>query len=128
MKSRLVFHESKKRDDVIHGFMHDSKPDAILVGVSVTQGYDFKGDMCRFQILSRIPYPYPSRRVNMRKNIDPRYYDWRTALTLVQTYGRGTRSVDDRCVTYILDSRFDRFVQINRGILPQWFLEAILRR
>jgi Rad3-related DNA helicase len=128
VKRRLVFHESKKRDDVIHGFMHESDPDAIRVGVSITQGYDFKGDMCRFQILSRIPYPYPSKRVNMRKQIDPRYYDWRTALTLVQTYGRGTRSMDDRCTTYILDSRLDRFVTTNRGILPGWFLEAILRR
>jgi Rad3-related DNA helicase len=51
--------------------------------------------------------------------------DWRTCLTLVQTYGRGMRSADDYCNTYVLDDRFDRFVKVNKGQLPGWFLESI---
>lgn len=128
LRSRLFFHESRGRDKSISSFMNESNDDAILVGVSVNQGYDFKGDMCRFQIVVRMPYPYPSKRVMMRKDVDPKYYDWRTSLTLVQTYGRGTRSAEDQCVTYVLDSRFDTFVKRNSRILPGWFTEAITKR
>jgi ATP-dependent DNA helicase DinG len=124
---RFVWHGRENRDSVVRSFMDPkiSPADGVLVGVGLTEGYDFAGDLCRFQALIRIPYPYPSKRLKARSEKDPQHMDWRTCLTLVQTYGRGMRSSDDHCRTYVLDDRFDRFLNINKGQLPGWFLEAV---
>jgi ATP-dependent DNA helicase DinG len=63
--------------------------------------------------------------VNARRSIDPSWYEWRTALRLVQAYGRAVRSSDDYASTYILDSLFPSWVQRQRSRLPSWFMEAI---
>jgi Rad3-related DNA helicase len=123
---RLVFHGNRDRDTVITGFLAGKYPsDAILVAVSVTQGYDFKYDLCRFQVVVKIPYLFPSKKIEERRKFDPDYYDWRTALTLVQTIGRGNRAADDHCTTYVLDSRLDGFISRKKKMLPNWFVEAI---
>ena len=123
---RLVWHGKDDREAVVKQFLSRGKAaDAVLVGVGLTEGYDFAGDLCRFQVLIKIPYPFPSKRLKARAESDPRHMDWRTCLTLVQTYGRGMRSADDYCNTYVLDDRFDRFVKVNKGQLPGWFLESI---
>lgn len=123
---RFVWHGKNDRESVVREFMSGRcQRNAVLVGVGLTEGYDFAGDLCRFQVLIRIPYPYPSKRLKARSEVDPRHMDWRTCLTMVQTYGRGMRSADDHCRTYVLDSRFDKFVKTNVGQLPAWFREAI---
>lgn len=122
---RVLAHDKRSRESTVGWFMSGHAPeDAVLLAVGLTEGYDFKDDLCRFQVITRIPYPYPGKRLLARKEVDPQYMDWRTCLTLVQTYGRGVRSATDRCVTYVLDSRFDRFINANRRQLPDWFLEA----
>jgi Rad3-related DNA helicase len=121
---RFVFHGREDRDRVTREFMSESRHNSILVGVAMTEGYDFKNDLCRFQIIAAMPYQYPSKRVKARQEIDPQHSDWRTCLTLVQMYGRVVRSAEDYGVTCILDSRFDKFLSRNRKQLPDWFLEA----
>lgn len=124
--TRLVWHGKEDREAVVRRFLdRGNDVDAVLVGVGLTEGYDFAGDLCRFQVLIKIPYPFPSKRLKARAELDPRHMDWRTCLTLVQTYGRGMRSADDYCNTYVLDERFDKFVRANKNQLPGWFLESI---
>jgi Helicase C-terminal domain len=57
--------------------------------------------------------------------LDPAWYQWRTALTLVQATGRSVRSSSDYAITYILDADFARFIAKNRKCLPRWWLDAI---
>lgn len=125
-KKRFVWHGRDDRVSVVNKFLSggDAK-DAVLVGVGLTEGYDFRDDLCRFQLIIRLPYQYPSKRVKARSELDPRFSDWRACLTLVQTYGRGMRGAEDSCRTYILDSRFNRFLSANKKQLPAWFQEAI---
>ena len=123
--SRLMSHGSKDRGDVVQAFTGGSKPDAVLVGVYVKEGYDFKHDQCRFQIIPRLPYPYVTQRIAAREEIEGGYYQWLTMIDLIQECGRGTRSEDDMCVTYVIDSRFGDFVRKNHHITPRWFGEAI---
>ncbi len=127
---RLLFHEQFDRDDVVKKFMSDSAKDAVLVGVFLKEGFDFKYDLCRFQIIPKIPYPTPNMRMKMREEIATkqgyRYYDWKTCLSLVQTYGRGMRSEDDECVTYVIDNRLIKFLKKAEKLLPGWFLEAVI--
>jgi Rad3-related DNA helicase len=98
---RLVSHGSKDRGQVLDKFLAGGfKRDSVLLAVSVTQGYDFKYDLCRFQIIPKIPYPYPSKRIVARKEVDPEYYDWRTALARQGgATGRRTTSVRRSCST-----------------------------
>jgi Rad3-related DNA helicase len=42
----------------------------------------------------------------------------------VQAYGRSCRHRDDHGTTYLLDGQFERFLALDRALLPEWFLEA----
>jgi Rad3-related DNA helicase len=123
---RIVWYEKKTRDSIVNRFMSGWEyPDGVLLAVALTEGYDFKNDLCRFQTIVRVPYPVPGKCMKARMEKDGRFYGWRTSLTLVQTYGRGMRSKTDHCKTYVLDSRFTDFVKREKDQLPYWFLEAI---
>ena len=125
---RLLFYERETRDRVVNDFISGrAAKDAVLVAVALREGYDFKDDLCRFQIIVRVPYPVNNKRGWMQARIDKDrpFYFWRTSLSLVQTYGRGVRSASDWCQTYVLDQRFHSFVNAQRHQLPGWFLEAI---
>lgn len=125
-EKRLLDYDQETREAIVGDFVAGfSVEDAVLLAVSMTEGFDFKYDLCRFQVLVRVPYLVPTRCVEARKKLDPRFYGWRTALTLVQTYGRGMRSADDWCRTYVLDERFTDFVDREGDQLPGWFTEAI---
>jgi Rad3-related DNA helicase len=84
------------------------------------------GDLARWQVIVKVPYPYlGDPQVSTRRAIDPAWYEWRTALRLVQAYGRAVRSQDDHAVTYVLDALFSGWVRRQHERLPRWFLEAI---
>ena len=83
----------------------------------MNEGVDLPGDECRFQIIYKLPYPdLGDRQIMLRANADEDWYNYKTALSLIQTYGRGMRFEDDYCVTYFIDSRIGEFVENDRFI------------
>jgi ATP-dependent DNA helicase DinG len=117
-----------QRDEVIFQHTETMKP-TVLISPSLHTGLDLKDELSRFQIITKIPYPNKSDRwTNAKRNMDTEWYYWQTALKLVQAYGRSVRSKDDWAKTYILDSAFGYFVKRNKGILPSWFIQAIIGR
>lgn len=122
---RLMFHEPTNREETVNAFMRGLSPDAVLVGVFLREGYDFKDDLARFQVLVRLPYAWPDKRVIMRDEMEGGYYEWLCAIDLVQTYGRGVRNETDYCTTYCLDNRLRRFIKRAGHMMPEWFLDAI---
>lgn len=121
---RLMFHDSSNRDEILKEFAKGK--DKILVAVYMREGYDFKDDMARFQVIPRIPYPYPDKRTKMRDDMEKGYYNWLTLIDLIQITGRGTRNNKDHCVTYCLDNRLGSFISKTRYMIPKWFMEAIV--
>ena len=106
---------------------HGGRDESVLISPSLYQGVDLKDDLSRFQILVKVPYPDLSeRRTRVKLEKDPGWYDWQTALRLVQTYGRSVRSETDHAVTYVLDSNFTSFVGRHRELFPEYFLEALV--
>ncbi len=106
----------------VHGLTDES----VLISPSLYQGVDLKDELSRFQVLVKVPFPDLSeRRTRVKLGRDPGWYDWQTALRLVQTYGRSVRSETDHAVTYVLDSNFTSFVRSHRQMFPQYFLEAL---
>jgi Rad3-related DNA helicase len=98
----------------------------VLISPSLHTGLDLKDEQSRFQIVVKIPYPSKADRWIAKKlQLDGgRWYNWQTALRLVQACGRSIRSKDDWAKTYVLDSAFGRFARENK--LPAWFKEAII--
>ena len=98
----------------------------VLISPSLHTGLDLKDEQSRFQIVVKIPYPSKGDRWIAKKlQLDGgKWYNWQTALRLVQACGRSIRSKDDWAKTYVLDSAFSRFIRENK--LPVWFKEAIV--
>ena len=95
-------------------------------------GLDLKDDLCRFQIIIKVPYPYLGDRwINEKRRINGQWYIWQTALRLVQGYGKSIRSKADYAVTYVLDSGFEKFVcrmhKVDKMDEMKVALEQILR-
>lgn len=99
----------------------------ILVSPSVDTGFDFPGKECEFQIVTKVPFP-DTRSPIMKARIraTPRYRDIMTAQKLVQMVGRGMRSEEDTCTTYVIDDHARWFVNNNREFFPDYFLDAIV--
>jgi ATP-dependent DNA helicase DinG len=107
--------------------VHGSTDESVLISPSLYQGVDLKDELSRFQVLVKVPYPDLSeRRTRVKLERDPGWYDWQTALRLVQTYGRSVRSETDHAVTYVLDSNFTWFLHKHRELFPEYFLDALV--
>ena len=95
----------------------------------MNEGVDLPGDLCRFQIIYKIPYPNTQdKQTKKRMKMDNRWYKYQTALSLVQTVGRGMRYEDDYCMTYFIDNRLNDFIlkdELSNNFLPDTFIEAI---
>jgi Rad3-related DNA helicase len=46
-------------------------------------------------------------------------------LTVLQATGRGMRSADDFCESYILDAQFKRVYEQKPMFLPMWWRESV---
>ena len=122
---RLIGHETSNRAEQLERFKNSTEP-LVLISPSMDEGVDLPGDLCRFQIIYKIPYPdLGDRQVFSRMQLDSHWYDYKTSLRLVQTHGRGMRYADDYCTTYFIDSRFKNYVFTNR-FLPDTFRKAIM--
>lgn len=104
----------------------NSTPDAILFSPSLMEGFDGKGDLLRFQVLMRIPYPsLEDRRIKIKLERDRDWYTYQTVQPLIQSVGRGMRSEDDWCDYYVVDSNFNWFASNN---LPRSFTSTIVQQ
>lgn len=123
----FMFVGGEDRNIVLKEFT-DSKENLILIGASIKDGVDFKGDLCRFQIVFKIPYPQLNEQVKYRKALDPKWFYYQTVMALMQAYGRGIRDMDDWCVMYIIDSSFKQLFDYNRGFFNEYFIEAVQKK
>jgi ATP-dependent DNA helicase DinG len=124
---RLIETNSEtERDDVINKHMSSNEP-TVLISPSLGLGISLNDSLSRWQIIVKVPYPdLKNRYINAKKErLGQDWYDFQTALKLVQSYGRSVRSKEDWAFTYVLDSQFGVFVDKHRDMLPGWFLEAI---
>lgn len=125
LRERIVtYRESRDRERAIQTHCSSPRP-TVLFSPGMAEGLDLKDQLSRFQVICKVPYPYLDEYTEARVKLEPEWYQWRTAVTLVQATGRSVRSKNDHAVTYILDSDFARFVASNKNSLPRWWLDAI---
>ena len=125
---RFIDHKTHNRAGQLMKFKDSEKP-VVLISPSMNEGVDLPGDLCRFQIIYKIPYPNVSdKQTSKRMKIDSKWFKYKTSLSLVQTLGRGMRYEDDYCMTYFIDSRLKGFVlndELTNNFLPETFRKAI---
>lgn len=120
----LLFVGGESRNQVLKEF-NESKDAAIIIGASIKDGVDLKGDLCRFQIIFKVPYPQLNEQVKYRKSLDPSWYFYQAVMAIMQAYGRGIRDKDDYCDMYIIDSNFKNLFEYNRNFFNEYFTEAL---
>ncbi|MAG27640.1 hypothetical protein CMI47_19070 [Candidatus Pacearchaeota archaeon] len=124
---RLLIHTSENRDEILRQHMRSKEP-TVLLSPSMSEGVDLHGDLSRFQIIMKIPYPYlGDPLIKKRMNKWNGWYPLQTAKKIVQAAGRSVRSLDDSAVTYILDADWERFFRQNRDMFPEEFKKSIVR-
>jgi Rad3-related DNA helicase len=122
---RLLLHTNSSRSEILRFFM-ESKDPLVMVSPSMYEGLDLRDNLSRFQIIVKIPWlGLDDVYVKMMSRKDFRWYIWRTAIKIVQGYGRSVRSEEDYAVTYVLDADFPDFIDRNKRLFPEYFLEAI---
>ncbi len=125
--SRLIDHNTLNRESKLHQF-EESEKSLVLVSPSMSEGVDLPYEKCQFQVIYKIPFPYlGDRQVSQRKLKDPKWYAYKTVMTLIQAYGRGMRAEDDHCETYIIDGNIRMLFsnRLYRPLVPEFFKEAV---
>lgn len=123
-KDRMMTHDRKDTEEVVRAFK-GAKPPRILVSPSMATGWDFPDDTCRWQIIIKLPYPDSRGAIAKAQNKgDPDFSSYLTAQQLIQAVGRGTRSEEDWCVTFILDNNITWFMGKYKDLMVKWFIDA----
>lgn len=100
---------------------------SVLVAANVTEGWDGVDDLCRFVLIPKVPFPnLGDERTRVRKEEDPRSFDHKALVAIVQGAGRGVRHGTDFADTWILDGAWKMLFGKARkkDWLPDAFMSA----
>jgi hypothetical protein len=124
---RLLFPKcADDRDGAMNKHRMSPEP-TVLISPSMTEGFDFKDDLARWQIIAKMPYPYlGDRQVAAMKDRNPDWYSMQTATTVIQACGRIVRDEKDHGVTYMLDGDFRNLFERYGYMFPKWFQSAMV--
>ena len=122
-KNRMLV--SGDRADILE-HLSSRKDGNIVMSPSIEKGYDFRGDLSRFQILAKCGFPFlGDPLVSLNSKIREGWYARKTILRVVQACGRSVRGKDDWAKTYVIDSNFLRLLRDHIEIFPDWFIESL---
>lgn len=118
---RIILHTS---DDFVEKFKEfQNSVDGVLISPSCVEGVDLKDDLCRFNVLTSLPYPSAGEGYFQRllANNGWNLYNIICMRQIGQALGRGVRHKEDWCKNYLCDTRFYGFLNKMGKFLPDWF-------
>ena len=126
--SRLRSHDREDRDGQLQAWKRSDDP-GVFLSVKMEEALDLEGDLCRWQLLCKAPYPNTrDSRVALRLEDGQWGWYYRTALrTVIQACGRVIRSPDDHGATYLADTSLLELFERARTDMPDWFLAQVNR-
>ena len=126
--SRVRRHDSENRDAALSGWKRSDDPD-VFISVKMEEALDLSGDLCRWQVLCKAPYPNTNDSRVARRLEDGQWgWYYRAALrTVIQACGRVVRAPDDYGATYLADSSLLDLFDRARGDMPSWFQAQVDR-
>lgn len=125
LKNRFLLYEnSLEKTDLIK--QHKNSTNTILIGPSLSEGVDLPGDLCRFIIILKVPYAsLADKLVKAKMNLFPDWYKSDASNNIIQGIGRGNRSKDDWCITYIVDGCFEQLYNVTKEQYPKELQDRI---
>lgn len=117
--------KNERDTEVVIDDWQDSDKD-ILLSPTMTEGVDLYDDLCRWQILMKIPYGFigdsrVSYLINERN--DWEWYNQTAMLDVIQSVGRAVRGPDDYASYYVIDQAFNKLM--SQVSTPEWFNSAV---
>lgn len=126
----FTYQSSSEREDALSDF-RDYEDSAALVACSMERGVDLPHEQCDVIVVAKVPFlSLGDPQVNHRLHATSSGQSWYTIQAirqLIQSTGRGMRSQDDRCTTYILDASFGRLLRENSSVWPDWWRDSLHR-
>lgn len=124
----MMTHDSVNTESIVKMFK-ESDPPKVLVSPSVATGYDFPGDECEYQIITKVPWPDSrSKIMKARTESDREYAPYITMQQLVQACGRSVRTPTDISENFIIDDNILWFIKQYKKFAPKYFLEAFEKK
>jgi Rad3-related DNA helicase len=126
---RLIIHDSSNRQDKLEYFMESKEP-LVLISPSMERGVSLGMDLCRFIIVAKCPFLSLAEKITAARlyssgKIGNMWYIATAMTTVLQMTGRGIRSKDDFCETWILDAQFKRIYEQYPSFLPFWWKDGV---
>ncbi len=123
LSSHFLSHGPGETREIVDKFKR-SHPPSVLVSPAIEEGFDFPGDECRWQIISKVPF-VDSRSPLMQARLkdDKSYGDHLTTQSIIQQAGRLVRSQSDWGWTYIIDDHW-RWFSGKSHLFTKWFRAA----
>lgn len=120
IKKRLILHKTSGSLAPLLK-KHEASTNGIFVSPSIAEGYDFKDDLSRWQVVIKVPYlPVDTPEY---KIYGETWYNSQVANKLIQMTGRSIRNKKDYATSYILDGNFNLLKQKFK--FPEWWLEGV---
>lgn len=99
----------------------------VLVSPGLWNGVDLIGDLSRFQIVLKAPYPsMADMRTRRMAAANQLWYRYRAGARLIQGIGRSVRSEDDHAVTYVIDESAVSLMRSLRRYVPQAYRDTLV--
>jgi len=128
--ARPSFTYAKSSDKDLAIRRYRDQDSSVLYAPSLERGVDLPDDFCRHIVVAKIPFPnLGDKQISSRlySRGGQSWYAMKTIRSLVQMTGRGMRSENDWCNSYILDSQFLTHIwNRTRHLLPAWWKEALV--
>ena len=126
--ARIRSHDRDDRDGQLEAWKRSDDP-TVFLSVKMEEALDLEGDLCRWQLLCKAPYPN-TRDSRVAHRLEEGQWAWyyRVALrTVIQACGRVVRSPDDYGATYLADSSLLDLFERAKADTPGWFAEQVDR-
>ncbi|MFB6083995.1 MAG: helicase C-terminal domain-containing protein [Halorientalis sp.] len=125
---RIRVHDRENRDAVLSTWKR-SDGNEVFLSVKMEEALDLEGDLARWQLLCKAPYPN-TRDSRVAQRLEDGQWGWyyRAALrTVIQACGRIVRAPDDHGATYLGDSSLLDLFERARTDMPDWFADQVDR-
>ncbi|MFB6163929.1 MAG: helicase C-terminal domain-containing protein, partial [Haloarculaceae archaeon] len=126
--ARVRRHDRENRDAALSTWKRSDGADVFL-SVKMEEALDLEGDLARWQLLCKAPYPN-TRDSRVARRLEDGQWGWyyRAALrTVIQACGRVVRAPDDYGATYLGDSSLLDLFDRARTDMPDWFAAQVDR-
>jgi len=126
VQDRTRIQDQEDREGSFEDWLDSDKQ--IFLSVAMDEGISLDDEKARWQVVAKASYPFMGdERVSYRVN-ELGHWDWyanQAIINLQQAVGRGMRSKDDYCATYLLDESFKSLIDRNGRLFEDWFMESI---